>query len=181
VEEANAIGTAYLRVDLLPLESLPPLRVDFRRYVDSRLDVYRAIPDVEAVTERLARSSEIQLAIWTRALEAARATGRSEVTMLIVPALNAMIDITTTRTMAMRTHPPLVVFGMLAFLVWICSLLAGFGSASPGKRSHLHLIAFTGILSLTVFVIIDYEYPRVGFVRIDAADQLLVDLRDSMK
>jgi hypothetical protein len=181
VEEANAIGTAYLRIDLLAPEAQPQLRADFRRYVDSRLAVYEAIPDVEAVKERLAHSAELQLAIWGQALEGAKKTGRAEATMMIVPALNAMIDITTTRTVALQTHPPPVVFGMLGVLVWICSLLAGFGIASRDNRSTLHVLAFSGILTLTVWVIIDYEYPRVGFVRINAVDQVLVDLRDSMK
>jgi hypothetical protein len=181
VEEANAIGTAYLRLDLLSPEAQPRLRADFRRYVDSRLAVYEAIPDVEAVKEKLAESAKLQLAIWAQALEGARATGRPEPMQLIVPALNAMIDITTTRTVALETHPPLVVFAMLGILMWICSLLAGFGIASSEGRSNLHVFAFTGILCLTIFVIVDYEYPRVGFVRINAVDQLLVDLRDSMK
>src|SRR5262245_17581010 len=48
-EEANAIGTSYLRLDLLPVEAQPRLREDFRRYVRSRLEVYEKIPDVDAV------------------------------------------------------------------------------------------------------------------------------------
>jgi hypothetical protein len=181
VEEVNAIGTAYLRLDLLPPESQSPLRDQFRRYVDSRLAVYKAIPNYDVVKERLAQSAEIQRVIWTEALAAARATGRTDTVQLTVPALNAMFDITTMRTEAFEIHPPLVVFAMLGILVWICSLLAGFGIATRDSRSLLHVFAFTGILSLTVFVIVDYEYPRVGFVNINATDQLLVDLRDSMR
>jgi len=181
VEEANAIGTAYLRLDLLPPEAQPPLRADFRRYVDSRLAVYEAIPDVESVKERLARSSELQREIWARAVDAARTSNLPQALLLIVPALNDMIDITTTRTVALQTHTPQIVFVMLSLVVWVCSLLAGFSIAAPEKRSHLHVFSLAGIFSLTVFVIIDYEYPRVGFVRINATDQVLVDLRDSMK
>ncbi len=143
--------------------------------------MYRAIPDEEAVKERLARSAELQHSIWDQALEGARATGRSETTMLVVPALNQMIDITTTRTVALQTHPPRIVFGMLGILVWVCSLLAGFGIATRDRRHRLHELAFAGILSFTVFVILDYEYPRIGFVRINAADRVLIDLRDSLK
>jgi hypothetical protein len=45
VEEANAVGTAWLRLDLLPADAQPPLRDSFRRYIDARLDGYRMLPD----------------------------------------------------------------------------------------------------------------------------------------
>ena len=48
VQEANAIGTAYLRLDLLPPGAQPGLREDFRQYVDARLAVYSKLPDIEA-------------------------------------------------------------------------------------------------------------------------------------
>lgn len=60
VEEANAIGTAYLRLDLIPAAAQPALREDFRQYVDSRLAVYRAIPDIQAARDRLVDSAAIQ-------------------------------------------------------------------------------------------------------------------------
>jgi hypothetical protein len=101
--------------------------------------------------------------------------------MLLLPALNSMIDITTTRTMALQTHPPLEVFGMLGFLAVACSLLAGYGMAGNRRRSMLHVVGFAAILTLTVFVILDYEFPRVGLIRLDAADRLLVDVRQSMR
>ena len=50
VEEANAIGTAYLRVDLLPTETQPAMRAQFRNYVDSRLAVYRDFSDIETAS-----------------------------------------------------------------------------------------------------------------------------------
>ena len=62
-EEANAIGTAYLRLDLLSPEDQPVLRERFRQYVDSRLEVYRRLPDVAAAEQELSKSSAIQLAI----------------------------------------------------------------------------------------------------------------------
>ena len=48
VDEANAIGTAYLRLDLLPSHAQPALREKFRRYLEARIAVYRLIPDLEA-------------------------------------------------------------------------------------------------------------------------------------
>jgi hypothetical protein len=181
-EEANAIGTAYLRLDLLPGDSQPALRKRFREYVESRLEVYRRIPDAEAVKTELSKSAKIQMEIWSQAVAATRLpTAHPDAAKLILPALNAMIDITTTRTMATRTHPPRIIFGLLFVLALVCSLLAGFGSAGSKRRSWLHVAAFATITVISVYVILDIEYPRVGLVRLDQYDSVLIELRDSMQ
>ena len=101
--------------------------------------------------------------------------------MLLLPALNQMIDITTMRTMAARTHPPTIIFVMLAVLVLICSLLAGVGMAGGKSRNWIHIIGFAAILAVTLYVILDLEHPRLGLIRVEAFDQVLVELRQSMK
>lgn len=179
VQEANDIGTAYLRVDLLPAAAQPGVRELFRRYVDARLAVYRSLPDVGAARDEAARAEGLQREIWATSVAAAR--DAPQATMLLLPALNAMIDTATERTVALQTHPPLLVFGMLGFFALACALLAGYGMAGAGSRSLLHVVGFAAILTLTVYVILDYEFPRVGIIRIDAADRLLADVRQSMR
>jgi len=179
IEEANAIGTAYLRIDVLAPDAQPKLRELFRRYADSRIDVYRRLPDIAAAREALARAVALQGEIWTAGVEAVRRTPQSE--MLVLPAMNAMFDVTTARTAALETHPPLLVFGMLGFLALACALLAGYGMAGARRRSVLHVVGFAMILTLTVYVILDYEFPRVGVIRVDAFDKVLVDARESMR
>jgi hypothetical protein len=181
VEETNAIGTAYLRVDLLPADAQPALRETFRRYVDSRLDVYAKLPDIEAAKKELARSNEVQGELWTQAVAACRKFNSQPATMLLVPAMNQMIDIATTRTMAAQMHPPTIIFVMLAALALVSALLAGYGMAGGKSRSWIHMLGFAAIMALTVYVILDIEYPRLGSIRVDAFDQALVDLRQSMK
>lgn len=181
VEETNAIGTAYLRLDLLPADAQPALRESFRRYVDARLEVYRKLPDIVAVKAELARVTTLQGEIWSQAVIACQRAGSQPATMLLLPALNQMIDITTTRTMAGQTHPPMVIFGMLGGLALISALLAGYGMASGSTRSWLHMLGFATIMAVTVYVILDIEFPRLGLIRVDAFDQALVELRQSMK
>jgi hypothetical protein len=180
VEEANAIGTAYLRLDLLPTDAQPALREHFRRYVEARLEVYRKLPDIAAAMQELARATQIQGRIWTQAVVACQ-DGPPPATMLLLPALNAMIDITTTRTMTAQMHPPTVVFIMLGVLVLASSLVAGYSMAGGQPRSWVHMLAFAVIMAATVYVIVDIEYPRLGVIRVDAVDQVLVDLRESMQ
>src|SRR6266850_2945860 len=181
VEETNAIGTAYLRLDLLPAAAQPPLRDSFRRYLDSRLAVYRKLPDITAAKEELARSNILQREIWHQALAAARVEGAPPAAaILLLPALNTMIDITTSRTVATQMHPPTIVFVMLFGLALVASLLAGYGMTGSKVRRWFHMLGFALVMAFAVYVILDLEYPRLGLIRLDAFDQALVELRESM-
>ena len=98
VEETNAVGTAYLRLDLLPAEVQPTLRARFRQYLATRLEGYRKASDAAAVREALRRSGQLQGEIWTQAVAGSRLPdAHPDAAKLLLPALNAMIDITTTR------------------------------------------------------------------------------------
>jgi hypothetical protein len=178
VEEANAIGTAYLRVDLVPAAAQGELRESFRRYLDARLAAYRAIPDLDKVNAELARAGRLQQEIWTKAVVA---SAGSPAAVLVLPALNQMIDITTTRTMAGQTHPPAIIFALLFGLALLSALLAGHAMGLANRRNWLHTATFAVALAGAVYVIIDIEYPRVGLIRVDAFDAVLVELRESMK
>lgn len=181
VEETNAVGTAYLRLDMLPAAAQPALRENFRRYVDARLDVYRKLPDMAAVNEALTKANNLQKDIWQQAVAAVRSeSAPAQAAVVVLPALNAMIDITTTRTMAGQMHPPDIVFVMLFVLPLACALLAGYGMVGK-ERSWLHILCFSFVIAVTVYVTLDIEYPRLGFFRVDTFDQALVELRNGMK
>jgi hypothetical protein len=186
VEETNDIGTAYLRLDLLPTDLQPALRESFRRYLDARIEVYRKISEIavgkESLSkEALVKANELQTQIWRQAVAASRAEGASlAAPLLLLPALNAMIDITTTRTMATQMHPPVVVFVMLFGLALAASLMAGFGMTGAKMRSWFHVLGFALVMAIAVYVILDIEYPRLGLIRVDVFDQALIDLSESM-
>jgi hypothetical protein len=69
---------------------------------------------------------------------------------------------------------------MLVAVIQISSLLAGYDITSKRDTSWLHRIVFAAIAAITVYVILEIEYGRIGFIRLDAADQFLIDLRASM-
>jgi hypothetical protein len=182
IEETNAIGTAYLRLDLLPASAQLSLRDLFRQYVDARLEAYRKIPDLQAALAELDKATRLQGEIWSQAVAAGRIEGAPPpATMLLLPALNQMIDITTTRTMAVKTHPPVIIFVMLFGLALASALLAGHGMAGSKSRSWIHLLSFAAVMAVLIYVILDIEFPRLGLIRVDAFDQVLVELRESMK
>jgi hypothetical protein len=181
VQEANAIGTAWLRLDVLPAEAQPALRDLFRAYVDSRIQAYRHLPDIKAALAELDRSIAMQNGIWTNAVAACRAAQGQPTAVLVLPSLNQMFDIVTTRTMAVQIHPPIIIFMLLGFLVLISALFAGMGMAGAKTPSWVHLVGYALVVSVCVWVILDLEYPRVGFIRVDAADRVLAELRESFK
>jgi hypothetical protein len=180
VQEANAIGTAWLRIGVLPAAAQPHMRDLFRAYTDARIDRFRRASDAAVGGAALARSLALQQQIWSAAVAAANESGQIPPFTLLLPALNEMIDITTTREAAARLHPPIAVFVMVGTLALIGALFAGYGMAGKA-RSRVHTIGFAAVLTMALFVIIDFEFPRLGFIRIDSADSLLTDVRQSMK
>ena len=170
-----------LRLDLLPKSAQPALRELFARYMDARLDVYRKLPDIEAAKAALTASNHLQDEIWAHAVDASRLPdSHPDAAKILLPSLNAMIDITTTREMAANLHPRAIIFTLLFVLGLVCSVFAGYGM-SAGPRSWLHILGFAAVTVITVFVILDIEYPREGLFRADAYDQVLINLRDGMK
>ena len=181
VDEANAIGTAYLRLDLLPAASQPVLRDQFRRYVTARIAVERVLPDIETSNAQAAMAAAVQKDIWIGVLAALK-EAPPQATIVVIPALNEMINVPTARAIAMLTHTPVLIFVVLLILGLVCSLLAGYVLADTQTRKvWLYLIAFAVVVTLTIYVIFDLDYPRFGFIRLDFADQGLIDLLAEMK
>lgn len=182
VEEVNAIGTAYLRIQLLPTSAQPSLRESFRRYLDARVELYRKLPDLTAARAVLPKVAALQAEIWTQAVTACpRAESGSSACVLLLPALNQMIDITTTRAAAAEIHPPAIIFVMLIALALATALLAGYNLSDGHTRKWLPMLGFAAAIAVTIYVILDIEYPRLGFIRVEAIDHLLVELRATMK
>lgn len=179
-DETNAIGTAWLRLALLPTEVQEAARESMRQYVDARLDVYRAIPDRERVLEANGRVSMRQAELWRIAV-AARGVSEQGWEKLLFPALNEMFDIGTQRTHALDWHPPKIVFVLLFALSLGCAMLAGDAMAGGSHRPLGHMLAFAVVIAVTVYIILDLEFPRGGWIRVDAADQALVDVRAQMR
>lgn len=181
-EEANDIGTAYLRVDLLPADQQPALRALFRRYVELRIETFRHAQDPAEASAVLAEAVTLQKQIWSAAVAGSGLPGAApDAAKLLLPALNEMIDMTTTRLMATRNHPPLAIFFMLAALGVMGGVLIGYELSEKRRREWLHMLAFALVMAATLYVILDLEFPRRGLIRIDEADQVLIDLMADME
>ena len=127
-----------------------------------------------------AEADALQQAIWSQAVAACSQPDGERARVLLLPALNEMIDITTSRTVAAATHHPAVINVLLIGLVLASSLLAGSAAGDDVARAWIHMICFALAMSASVYMVFDLEYPRIGLIRIDAVDQVLIDLRASM-
>ena len=181
VDETNAIGTAWLRIALLPEARQGDIRQHFLQYVDTRLAFFRDITNPDAAKHALVRTNALQGEIWSQAVVACGETSSVAATTLFLPALNTMIDLTTSGTMLAKTHLPVLIRALLLLSPLLCAFLAGIESTALVRRAWTPPILFALILSLTVYVILDLDYPRVGLIRVDPFDEALRELRTSME
>jgi hypothetical protein len=182
LDEANALGTVWQQLDLLPASAQPELRDLLRRYVDARLALYDRLPDLAGAKAEVARANELQSAIWTRAAAAAQAPGAATpLTAMVLTSLGQAFDLAAARVAALQIHPPRILFIMLGVFTLMSALLAGVSMGGARSRSWVHMFGFALIMAVTVYIILDLEFPRVGFIRLNDADQFIRDVRQSMQ
>ncbi len=181
VDEANAIGTAWLRLDLLPQADQPMLRTLLRDYLDSRIAVYEQFADRERSLAALARGSRLQRQIWSAATASCARSTVAASCLLLLPALNDMFDIVTTRTMAQLTHLPPLIIGLLILLCCLGGLQSGYALSAQTQRDPVQTSIFALAIAATVFVVVDLEFPRGGLINLGQMDQAIVDLRATMR
>jgi hypothetical protein len=101
--------------------------------------------------------------------------------MLVLPAINEMIDVTAARRLMLQTHNPGIVTALLVALAGCSGILAGYGMSARKSRSLLHIILYAVTITATVNAVIELDYPRAGLIRIVSADKILMQLRDTIK
>ncbi len=179
IEEANDIGTVILRTDIYPDSMRQLLRAQLKEYVEARITFYQAGMDMEKTTEAYKKGSEISNNIWTIAATYAREDDITTRTSELIPALNAMIDITTTRRAAGESTIPDSIMYFL-FLLCLCSAFL-LGYDHKNKFDWIVVIGFAIMLSTTVFTIIDMDRPRSGLIDMDTPNQKIIELREMFK
>jgi hypothetical protein len=179
-QEANDIGTAWLRIDLLPPGDQPAMRDLFRQYTDLRVVAHERVRDTASTEAKTAAALRLQAEIWQLAVAGVRKPEASPAAaQVLLPSLNAMFDIVTTRNTSTRSHPPLAIYLLLGVLCAVGAMLFGYSIGPSRNPNWLHRLAFAGIMALAIYVILDLEFPRRGLIRIDGEDQVLMELRQS--
>jgi hypothetical protein len=180
VDEANAIGTAYLRTQLLP----PALRSDvqalLRDYVDLRVQAGEVSMTNKGEWEALqAKAAVSQTVLWDYARRSAELNPNPVVSGLFIQALNEMIDSYGRNVAQVSRHVPQPVLILLFGTLLVAGVVVGLTAGASGQRPSLASFAMiTLILGLT-FVILDLDRPQRG--RITVSNQSLLDLQASVK
>lgn len=180
IRESEAIGTAYLRIDLLPADAQPSLRRLFRHYLETRLDMHEYLLDPEALQRERAQLSKMQDEIWSTAAEACKGQP-GPAGMLLLPTINQMIDISAARYTAATIHVPMIVLVALVALSLLSAFLLGVGLSPRKTGILLPSLLFALAFSISLFVILDLEFPRVGLIQMDAADDAMRQLLNTVK
>ncbi|KAF2506953.1 hypothetical protein EYY60_20800 [Flavobacterium zhairuonense] len=177
VEEANDIGTAILRSDLYPDSTRALFRKDFKDYVEARISYYEVGPNLKGILKADSLSQVISGKLWKRACDLSKDSNNLAATQQMIPALNTMIDITTTRLSGEKGKVPQSILIMLFFLSMITAFYGGYSDGRNGRIDWLVQIGFCMLVSLVILFTLDLDRPRRGFVNLDGPNQTIIDLR----
>jgi len=179
IDEANAIGTAVLRVQLLPKEYQNDASKLFKEYVNLRVSIGKL--DLTRQKERSTynkKITELQSELWALAISATNVDPRVVTTGAFVKSLNDVIDSHGKRNALLQMHVPEVVL-ILLFIVFISSGgIMGYSAGLSGKRIIAPIVLVSFLITLIVFIIIDLDRPKRGLIQVNQA--VMTELLDSV-
>lgn len=178
LDEANAIGTTYLRSKLLPAAQRDEVGDALREYVEVRLaGSYSS--DYSALDRAIARSDELHQQLWGAALDAS-AERDTPATALFVESLNELIDLHSVRLYAgLRSRIPLVIWGALLFLSLLAFLGVGYQCGLSATRRSPAMLGFVVAFSVALYLIADLDRPQQGLLRV--GQESIVDVQKMMQ
>jgi hypothetical protein len=174
LDEANAIGTTYLRSKLLPTPEREEVGEALREYVDVRIQGAEST-DSAALDAAIARSDELHQELWAAATSAA---GKQDTprTALFVDSLNELIDLHSVRLYAsLRSRIPLVIWGALLFLSVLAFVGVGYQCGLSATRRSPTMFGFVLAFSSVIYLIADLDRPQQGLLRV--SQQSILDVR----
>jgi hypothetical protein len=175
LDEADAIGTAYLRTDLLPSHQAE-LKTWLREYVDVRLD---AVTNARNLESAIARSIEIHALLWSRVSSAAIAQPDTN-TALMVQSINDLIDMHEKRiTAGLHSRIPDSIWLALIIICILTMTTMGIQMGFSGKRRLVAMIPLSLAFAVLVTLVVDLDRPQKGLITI--GQQSMMDLQQEMR
>ena len=179
LEEANAIGTAYLRAQILPEPYSSKIKGLLQEYVDVRLKGAQSIKSIDQLKQAIARSEELHNELWALSISLAKENPTSIFAGLFVDSLNKVIDLHSKRiTAGIRNRIPMSIGITLYFVAILTMTLMGYQAGLTGIRT---LVArFALILAFASVMLLITELDRPGKTIIKVSQQAMIDLQASM-
>lgn len=180
VREANAIGTAYLRADLLEPALGADLRAQLKAYTESRMRFFNAVSIAET-NEAARQSALLHTSIWDIARRGVVESPHFAVAIL--NPINDIFDLHSVRMATMHRHLPVLVLSSLLVSAGAALFMVGYGDGITGQRNRAMSTALALLIAIVLWVTIDLDYPRYGLIRINqyAMEQLLRDIGGGRK
>jgi hypothetical protein len=177
VDDADTIGTTYLRAQTLaePVRSRS-LQL-LRRYTDASLNLSKSVPTTGKFDDAVAREDALQRRLWSLAGDALITAPRDSAPRLYVETLNEMIDQQTVRVAALNNRIPTAVLVLEVFGAAFAFGLLALYTALHGRGATTVVLA-GALVTLLLLVIFDLDRPTRGLIRVP--DAPLLALRDSM-
>lgn len=174
--EANAIGTEYLRADLLPATDAASVRALLTNYLKLRVSFYRAQAEPEFQQINVS-TGQLQNELWAAVHSPAMSTP-TPVTALAVAGMNDVLNSQGYTQAAYWNRIPVAAW-ILLFVIGVgCSLLIGYGARSANRGRKLLFILPFGA-SIAFMLIADLDAPRHGIIRV--LPQNLISLEESLQ
>ena len=165
IDEANAIGTSYLRSRYLAEPHASALAPLFRRYVDSRVAFYAVRDDAAAIVAEIATTKRLQRAIWDHAIVVVRdEPTHGDTNASFVEAVNLMINLENARVAAVATHVPATVLALVALMGLAACATTGYAGGLGGTRAWLALLMLPLLVGCALCVTLDLDSPRLGLI-----------------
>lgn len=181
VEEANAIGTATLRLQLYADSVQPGFRKHFGEYLEARISYFDAGTDTSRIRVALQQSQKAADSLWSIASAHARHPSNLVASNQMVPALNQMFDIANSRFWSEYNRTPGSILSMLLILCLSSGFVAGHTSVGEGKFDWFMAIGFCALISCVIYFIIDLDRPRAGIITLQDSARAISDLRYLLK
>ncbi len=173
--EANAIGTEYLRADLLPPSAANKTKDLLKDYLDQRILFYSKQPR-EVVIKIQQRTEELQDALWNEILPSVR-TQQTPMMALVASGMNDVLNSQGYVQAAWWNRIPNTAWALMASIAICANLLVGFGARNFKKNIGLFMI-FPFVTSVSFFLIADIDSPRGGVIRIEPKN--LITLKEAL-
>lgn len=167
LSEANAIGTAALRGEMLPEPYKSTVAPLFKEYATIRIGSGIENLESTAAKEAIRRSLEIQQKLWRAGMEASAANPQVVPSGLFVQALNTMIDVHEERLTAARNQVPPIVFVMLEGIAIIAFGFEGYGLQLADVRSRPAMWIMAAMIGSVITFVVDLDRPQSGFITVD--------------
>jgi len=177
VDEANSIGTTWLRASFLTDARHAEAKALLREYTRLHLEAAKNPEDGEKLRTLLKESNDIQGKLWKIADDSV-AESPGPVTMGFVTTLNETIDLQSSRIAALRNHVPTAVWLLLIVVASCGSWASGYAAGAGGIRSFFNQVVFPLLIGVVITLIADIDRPQKGMVSV--SQQPLIELYESM-